>query len=99
MPYCMTVDEACAAADLGCEVYMCWRAVSSQGVVSAVREYECQIARECSTRHDSGRLMRGIDHTGKSLAQLSRVTDPNSSPTGVSLKPSMGSQPSIYVDR
>ena len=33
----MAVDEACAAADLGCEVYMCWRAVSSQGVVSAVR--------------------------------------------------------------
>ena len=42
--------------------------------------------------------MRGIDHTGKSLTQLSRVTDPNSSPTGVSLRPSMGSQPSMYVD-
>ena len=37
MPCCMAVGEACAAADLGCEVYMCWRAVSSQGFVSAVR--------------------------------------------------------------
>ena len=32
------------------------------------------------------------------MAQLSRVTDPNSSPTGVSLKPSVGSQLSVYVD-